>query len=62
MVSLGERKCGSGMGRKKDEAQNAAARDALATLLPNLVTVKARLEGGAEPDAESLVAVCVWCP
>ena len=50
------------MGRKKDEAQNAAARDALATLLPNLVTVKARLEGGAEPDAESLVAVCVWCP
>ena len=56
-MALGGKKCGTGMGAKKDEAEGVAARTALYALLPDLVKTKIKLESGTDVAADDIVAV-----
>ena len=48
VVSVGDRKFGSGVGRSKEEAQNSAARVGLATLAPRVENVKNKLQNNEQ--------------
>ena len=53
VVSVGDRKFGSGVGRSKEEAQNNASRVGLASLAPRVENVKNKLQNN-EPLPEGV--------